>query len=67
MSAISNTNFVSFLKNEHQASFILKVTELSQTTLLDFKLILVQSKFKIAHIHKQGILLYLTLLECASS
>lgn len=50
-------------------AFILMVIQLAQTTLLDFKLILIQSEFKTAHIYKQRILLYLTLifLECASS
>lgn len=43
-------------------AFILMVIELAQTTLLDFKLILIQSEFKTAHIYKQRILLYLTLI-----
>lgn len=55
----TNTKFLPFSKDR----------ELSHTTLLDFKLILIQSKGKAAHMYKQGVLLCKTrrVLECASS
>lgn len=50
-------------------AFILVVIELAQATLLDFKLILIQSEFKTAHIYKQKnpIVFDTHILECASS